>query len=289
MFATFLPAFLITFREALEAALIIVIIASYLKKIKQDPLNRYIYWGIISATALSIFLGIIIYAVYGQLQSPAKEVFEGTAALAATAVLSYMIFWMAKSARKIRPAVERKIDLAVTTGQVLGIFFLSFVAVLREGIETVLFLTTLAFTDAWATVAGLILGCAIIVALAFVLYKSIYRLNIRKLFQYSSILLIVFAAGLAGYGVHELLEAGEVRGVQFGVWGEQAFNVNPPLNPDGSYPLFHEKGVVGGIFAALVGYDGNPEWLRVVVYVGYWLVVGLYALRSFRQKQRGKG
>jgi high-affinity iron transporter len=103
------------------------------------------------------------------------------------------------------------------------------------------------------------------------------------------VLLIVFAAGLAGYGVHELLEAGEMGGVQFGVWGQQAFNVNPPLNPDGSYPLFHEKGVVGGIFAALVGYDGNPEWLRVIVYVGYWLVVGLYALRSFRQKQRGKG
>ncbi len=98
-------------------------------------------------------------------------------------------------------------------------------------------------------------------------------------------LLIIFAAGLAGYGVHELLEAGEVLGVQFGVLGQQAFNINPPLNPDGSYPLLHEKGGVGSIFAALLGYDGNPEWLRVIVYVGYWLVVGLYAFRSFMEKQ----
>ncbi len=285
MLATFLPAFLITFREALEAALIVVIIASYLTKIKRETLHRYVYFGVVAAIALSILLGISIFAVYGQLQSPAEEVFEGIAALTATAVLTYMIFWMAKSARKIRSEVERKIDVAVTTGQMLGIFFLSFVAVFREGIETVLFLTALAFIDVWATVAGLVVGCAIIVALAFVLYKSIYRLNIQKVFRYSSVLLIVFAAGLAGYGVHELLEAGEVLGVQSGILGEHAFNINPPLSQDGSYPLFHEKGTVGSIFAALVGYDGNPEWLRVIVYVGYWLVVGLYALRRFREKQ----
>ncbi len=284
MIATFLPAFLITFREALEAALIIVIIASYLKKIRKETLHKYVYSGVGIAIALSILLGVVILAVYGQLQSPAEEMFEGTAALIATVVLTYMIFWMAKSAREIRSVVEGKIDIAVTTGQVISILFLSFVAVFREGIETVLFLTTLAFTDMWATLAGLVVGCAVIALLTLVLYKSIYRLDIQKLFRYSSVLLIVFAAGLAAYGVHELLEAGEVLGVQFGVFGEHAFNINPPSNPDGSYPLFHEKGAAGSIFAALIGYDGNPEWLRVIVYLGYWLVVGVYAIRSFKEK-----
>ncbi|MFQ6068522.1 MAG: FTR1 family protein [Candidatus Bathyarchaeia archaeon] len=285
MLATFIPAFLITFREALEAALIVVIVASYLKKIGKEKLHRYVYLGVIVAIMLSLLLGVSIFAVYGQLQSPAEEIFEGVAALTATAVLSYMIFWMAKSARKIRAVVEKKIDMAVTKGQMFGIVFLSFVAVFGEGVETVLFLTTLAFADVWATVAGLVVGCSIIASLAFVLYKSIYRLNIQKVFQYSSVLLIVFAAGLAGYGVHELLEAGEVLGIQFGVLGGHAFNVNPPLNPDGSYPPLHEKGAIGSIFAALVGYDGNPEWLRVIAYISYWLVVGVYAFRSFMKEQ----
>ncbi len=285
MLAVFLPAFLITFREALEAALIVVIIASYLRKIGRESLHRYVYFGVFAAVVFSILVGAGVFVVFGQLTSPAEEVFEGVAALTATAVLSYMIFWMAKSSKKIRAEVEERVDVAVTSGQVIGISVLSFVAVFREGVETVLFLTTLSLTDVWATIAGLVGGCGVVVLLAFVLYRSFYRLNVQRVFRYSSVLLLVFAAGLAGFGVHELLEAGEAVGVQFGVLGQHAFDVNPPLNPDGSYPLFHERGVVGSILAALVGYDGNPEWLRVVVYVGYWVVVGLYALRSFREKR----
>jgi high-affinity iron transporter len=188
-----------------------------------------VYLGVVAATVLSVLLGVSILIVYGKLQSPVEEIFEGVAALTATAVLSCMIFWMAKSAKRIRSAVEEKIDFAVSTGQVFGIFVLSFVAVFREGVETVLFLTTLAFTDVGATVAGLVAGCVIILVLAFVLYRSIYRLNIQSVFRYSSVLLIVFAAGLAGFGVHELLETGEAFGLEFGVWGQHAFDVNPPL------------------------------------------------------------
>ncbi len=284
MSAAILPVFLITFREALEAALIIVIIASYLKRIGRHDLHRYVSLGIIVALILSLTLGFGIFTIYGQLQSPAEEIFEGVAALTAAAVLSYMIFWMTKNARKIRSALEEKIDVAVTSGQIMGIFALSFVAVFREGVETVLFLTTLASTDIGATIIGLTLGCAVIALLAAVLYRSVYRLNIQKLFRYSSVLLIVFAAGLAAYGMHELLEAGETLGIQFGILGQSTFNINPPVNQDGSYPLFHEKGVVGSVFAALVGYDGNPELLRLIVYIGYWLVVGVYILRSYRER-----
>jgi hypothetical protein len=73
-------------------------------------------------------------------------------------------------------------------------------------------------------------------------------------------------------------------GVSIGVLGDHAFDINPPLRPEGSYPLLHEKGLVGSILKALVGYDGNPEWLRVIVYVGYWLVIGYYINNKQIQK-----
>ncbi len=115
-----------------------------------------------------------------------------------------------------------------------------------------------------------------------VMMRGTRRLDIGSFFRYTSVLLLVFAAGLAGYGVHELIEAGEGVGLDFGVLGEPAFDVNPPVNPSGGFPPLHEKGLVGSILKALVGYDGNPEWLRVAVYLGYWLVVGYYLYRKNR-------
>ena len=112
--------------------------------------------------------------------------------------------------------------------------------------------------------------------------RGIRRLDINRFFQFTSIVLIVFAAGLAGYGVHELVEAGEGFGIELGILTQPAFDINPPLNADGTYPLLHEKGAVGSALAAL-GYDGNPEWMRVIVYVGYWLVLGTYVLLSHRR------
>ena len=91
----------------------------------------------------------------------------------------------------------------------------------------------------------------------------------------------VFSAGLAGYSVHELIEAGENMGYDIGVLGQKPYDINPPMNPDGTNPLLHEKGVTSSILKALIGYDGNPEWLRIIVYLGYWLVIGTYVLRTY--------
>jgi len=79
-----------------------------------------------------------------------------------------------------------------------------------------------------------------------------------------------------------LIEAGEHSGMDFGFWGEKPYDINPAVNPDGSYPSLHEKGIIGSILKALVGYDGNPEWLRIIVYLGYWLVVGTYVYKQYR-------
>ena len=284
MYEGLFPSFLIAFRESLEAALIIVIMAVYLKKLGKTNLNRYLYFGSGAAIAASTMLAGIVQAVYGGLTEIAAETFEGAASLTATVVLTYMIFWMSRHAQKIKGELQEKIEIAVTKGQLFGIATLAFVAVFREGLETVLFLTGTFFLDPSGTIIGVLIGFVVVVVLALLLMKGVYQLDIRKFFKYTSVILIIFAAGLAGYGVHELIEAGEGAGVEFGILGQQAFNINPPSNPDGSYPLLHEKGAVGSILKALVGYDGNPEWLRIIVYVGYWLVLSAYILKTYRKK-----
>lgn len=283
MSATLLPSFLLTFREGLEAALVVVIVASYLNRTGRQSLNRYLYSGAVIAVGASVLIGLVVSAVYGELTGASIEMFEGIAALTATVVLTYMILWMTRHARTLRAELEQRLETAVTSGQVLGIAAISFVAVFREGLETVLFLTTLAIIDSFGTLAGAV-GASLLVAIAAVfVMRGVYRLDINRFFQFTSIVLIVFAAGLAGYGVHELIEAGESFGIELGVLAQHAFDINPPPNPDGTYPLLHEKGAVGSVLAALVGYDGNPERLRVIVYLAYWLVLGTYVLLSQRR------
>lgn len=275
------PSFLIAFREALEAALIVVIMAAYLKKIGKVKLNRYLYFGAGVAIVASIILGGIVQVIYGELSGVTEKMFEGVASLTATAVLTYMIFWMSGHAQKIKGELQQKIDVAITREQLFGIATLAFVAVFREGLETVLFLTVTFFIDPSGAVIGVTIGFIVVIVIAMFLMRGVYRLDIGKFFKYTSMILIIFAAGLAGYGVHELIEAGEGSGIEFGVLGQKAYDINPAVNPDGTYPLLHEKGAIGSIFKALLGYDGNPEWLRIIVYVGYWLIIGAYIVKTY--------
>jgi len=281
MFEGLIPSLLITFREALEAALIVAIMVTYLKKVGKDELTRYAYLGSGAAVVISLVLGVAIQMVYGGMSKVTAELFEGVASLTAVAVLTYMIFWMTGHSKNIRGELQEKIDVAVSQGELFSIASLAFVAVFREGLETVLFLTTTFVQDAAGTILGILIGTAIVLMLAVLLMRGTYQLDIKKFFGYTSILLIVFSAGLAGYGVHELIEAGENLGYDFGVLGDKPFDINPPVNPDGTYPILHEKGGVGSILKALVGYDGNPEWLRIIVYLGYWAVIGTYVFRAY--------
>ena len=262
-----IASFVITFREALEAALIVSIILAYLGKVGRKDLKKYLYLGTGLAIFTSLILGAIVLTVYGGLPTGVEKVFEGAASVTATVVLTYMIFWMAKNSQKIRSELQVKIDVAITSGYIFGITSLAFVAVFREGLETVLFLTTLVATDPFGTLIGALLGISTVLVLSFLMMKGVYRMNIQKFFKYTSVILVVFAAGLLGYGVHEFIEADLLPPIVENVW-----NINPP---DVTHPL-HEKGAIGSILKALVGYDRNPELLRVIVNMGYWLVVGSY-------------
>ena len=271
-----LASFIIMFREALEAALVISIIATYLVKIGKREQLKYLWYGSIIAVAASISLGVGILAVYSTLAGTAEEIFEGVTSLIAAGVLTFMIVWMAKNARSLKSELEQKIDVKITGGQIFGMATLAFIVVFREGLETVLFLTALVMMDATGTIIGMSTGLLAVSILAIFIWKGAYRLDIRKFFKVTSVVLVIFAAGLTAFGIHELNEAGIIPSVIEHVW-----DLNPPVEEGQPFPLFHEKGAVGLILKSLVGYNGNPSLTEVAGYLIYWLVVGIYLVRTY--------
>ena len=261
-----LGQYLITFREVLEAALITSIVLSYLYRTGRKPLAKYIWYGVISATITSIILGISIWLVYGTLTKPIQVLFEGITALFAVAVLSSMIYWMATKGKELKSEMEKKIESIATRGAILGLVSFAFIAVFREGLETILFLTPFLVTDTVGTISGALLGIATSLALAYGIFVLGKKINIRKFFYFTSILLVLLAAGLAGYGIHELIEY--TGNEPWGVLGQSAYNLN--LASDN---IFHHKGIVGSIFAVMFGYTANAEWARVIVHLSYISIV----------------
>jgi high-affinity iron transporter len=283
MITNILPGFIITFREALEAALIIGIISAYIVKLGRKDLNRYLAFGIIAAVIASAGVALIFKIIYGGLSGRQEQLFEAAAALTAAAVLTYMIFWMAGSSKKIKGELQEKVDISISKSEMLGIAVLSFIAVFREGVETVLFLGTLAINSPVDTLSGFVLGVLAVVVLSAIMFRGIYSLDMSKLFKYSSILLIFFSAGMVAMGVHELNEAGIIPSVVEHVW-----DINPQVNPDGSYPLLHENGVVGSILKSLIGYNGDPSLTEVIAYAGYWATVGIFIYSTYMRQPEVK-
>lgn len=265
-------AALLAFREGLEAALILGIVLSVLRRVGRHDQERMVWLGAGLAVLLSLAAGVGLYALGISLEGRAEEVFEGLAMLFAAGVLTWMIFWMNRQGRTIQEELELDVRRVATGGGRWAIFSLAFVAVFREGMELALFLTAAAFTATAAeTVMGGLLGLAAAVVAGWLIFATTRRLNVQAFFRVTSILLIFFAAGLVAHGVHELNEAGIIPAVVEHVWD---------LNP-----LLDENSGAGQILKALLGYNGNPSLTEVVAYAGYWVVV-LLALRR-RRTQRG--
>jgi high-affinity iron transporter len=186
--------------------------------------------------------------------------------LLAAGVLTWMIFWMNRQARSIRDELEAGVNRATAAGGGRALFSLAFLAVVREGIELALFLTAASFaSDAQSTILGALLGLAVAVLLGWGLFASTVRLDLRRFFQVTGFLLILFAAGLVAHGVHEFNEVGWIPSVVEHVW-----DVNPILN---------ENSTVGLMLKALFGYNGNPSLTEVLAYFAYFILI-LYSLRG---------
>lgn len=275
--------FLLVFREALEAALITAIILAYLTRTKRKPLIRYVWYGVYLAVVASFVFGAFVWFIYRGLSGPSKALFEGVAALIAVFVLSYMIYWMADKGKELHKEVERRVKALVTRGATLALASFSFIVVFREGLETVLFLTPFLLDDATGTLAGGFLGLVTALVLAYAIFVVGMKINIRRFFYFTSILLVLLAGGLAGYGVHELVGYSKDTGIELGWLGEYAFNLGIP-----SESLFHHKGIIGSVFAVMFGYTVKAEWIRVVVHLAYLAIVLPLVVWVYKKEDTGK-
>lgn len=258
-------SFLITLREGLEAGLIVAIILAYLKAMGHRPHFRVVLLASIAAVATSLILGAAIFVAAGEFEGRAAEAFEGFAMLTAVGVLSWMIVWMKRQAAGIRRQLEQELATAIGLGSVFALAIIPFSAVLREGLETAVFLfaATRTATPLESTV-GATLGIAFATALTYGIYSGGYRLNLRVFFNVTGVLLIFFAAGLLAHGIHELQEA---RLAPFVV--EHVWDVNGTLS---------DRDGVGEWLKALFGYNGNPSLLEVIAYPLYLAAAFWYFL-----------
>jgi high-affinity iron transporter len=272
----------IALREGIEAALIIAIMLSYLIRANKTDLKKYVLGGTLLAVVVSIAFGVVLGLVWGLFEGEALTIFEGAVVLVAAVLLTTMIVWMWNQGSGIASEIEDSIQEKTGTQGGIGLALLAFALILREGVELVLFTIALAVQDATQTYLGVTIGLGIALVMGVGIYQGSLKISIKKFFNWTSVFLVLFAAGMVAYGVHELQEAGLLLIGPIEVW-----NINPPLLSDGSYPLLHDKGAIGGFLKALFGYNGNPSALEVIAYFSYLLIVSLYYLskRSKSQKE----
>ena len=202
-------AFVIVLREAFEASLVLGIVFGLLNKTGQrERHGRAVWLGTAWAIGLSVAMGAILFVTVGELDGTAEQVYEGTAMLIAAGVVTWMVFWMRKQARTIGGALRSQVGDAVATGGGLALAMVAFVAVAREGLETALFLFVSVGDDGvLPTVLGGAAGLAVAIGLGIGLYRGSVRLDLRRFFLVTGLLVIAFAAYLLVGGLHELAEA----------------------------------------------------------------------------------
>jgi high-affinity iron transporter len=274
-----LAALLITFREGLEAALIVGILLGTLRKIDRRGRAGHVWLGVGLAVLISVLLAWGFQRVGIELEGRGEEIFEAATMLLAVLILTWMIYWMRYQSHLLRSALERDVQRAVEADDHRGLAAVAFVAVFREGVETALFLSAATFASRGdAMLIGALVGIALAVVIGAGVYASTIHLSVRWFFNLTSVLLLLFAAGLLARGVHEFQEAGLLPSVVAEVW-----DINNILSED-SY--------VGALLKSLVGYNGNPSLEEVIAYLGYWLfaLVGIRWLveKSIAARQRAE-
>jgi len=216
-FTTALPTFVITLREGFEATLVVGIVLACLNKAGQSYLNKWVYGGAIAGVFTSLFLGLILGLgmqqlgnLDGQLIPVIQEILAGVFTLGAIILLSWMLFWMTKQAASLRGEVQTAVTAALENpGTGGGVFMIAFLAVTREGLETVLFLLT-QFGEGSAPVVGAIAGLLLAVLLGVLLFQWGIKINIRQFFQVMGVFLLLIVAGLVVSSGHAFDEAAAI-------------------------------------------------------------------------------
>ncbi|MFV4913241.1 FTR1 family protein [Microbacterium lacticum] len=288
-----LATFLISLREGLEAALVVGILVAYLTRIgRRDVLPR-VWAGIGLAVALALGIGAILTFGSYALTFEAQELLGGILSLLTVAMVTWMIFWMQKTGRTMKRTLEGGIDRALSAGGAWALVAIGFISVAREGIETTLLLWSMvqSFGDAPSTLLGALLGLAAAVAIGWLLARGMVRVDLRVFFAWTGAFLVVVAAGVLAYAIHDLQEAGALPGpftalapveatgavatgwaaFPFG-WAFDLRAVIPPTSP------------LAALLQATIGFMPQMTWLQVVAWVVYLAVVGTIFVRGLRRR-----
>ena len=248
--------YLIGLREGLEAALVVGILVAYLVKTGRRDRLRPVWLGILLAIGLSLSMGAALTFTSHSLSFEAQEAFGGTMSIVAVGFVTWMIFWMRTQARFLKTELHGKVDLAIRHGAA-ALALMAFLAVGREGLETALFLwPTLQSAGSGAGPgAGAVLGLTTAVVLGYLLYRRSLNINLAKFFTYTGGALVVVAAGVLAYGVHDLQEANLLPGL-----ASQAFDVTRQIPPSSWY---------GTLLKGTVNFSPDATWLEVIVWLAY--------------------
>ncbi len=263
-------------REGVEAALIVSMILAYLAKTGNARQFGKIWVGSGAAVAVSVLVGVLLFVTIGGLKSPAEQIFEGSAMLLAAAVVTWMLFWMRRTAASVRGDLHAGVDRHLTEGSIWGLSVLAFTAMIREGIETALFLmaqataATKADGSAFSTLLGAVIGLVIAVAIGYGFYRGARVINLRSFFAWTGVALIFIAAGLLSQGIHEFVEAGVIS-----IGNATAFDISTFVSQD--------KGV-GQWLRAILGYTSNPEWITLSAWLAYVIAILFLYLRPMKPR-----
>ena len=267
-----IPAFMIMLREGLEAALIVGIVAAYLVKTGRRDSLPAVWIGVAGAVILSIAVAAVASVTIGELPFVVQELIGGIATLIAVGVLTWMLFWMRRQGRHMKGELEHGIDQALIGGSLLALTGVAFVSVAREGLETVLFMSVVfsAAAPGPEPAIGAVLGLAVAVGIGLAIFAYGVRVDLRRFFQVTAVILIFVAAGLCAYAVHEFGEAGVIANTG------TLFDISDVL-PESS-PL-------GAVLSGLFGYRSAPTPLEVVAYFAYLIPVVTIYLVTDRPRQ----
>jgi high-affinity iron transporter len=198
----------VVLREGFEASLVVGIVLAFLDRTGRRDGFGAVWVGVALALALSLGVGAALFAAGAELEGRSEAVFEGLVMLVAAGLLCWMIFWMRSHARTIRHDLEGRTRAALDTGSALGLAFVAFVGVAREGVETALFLFgAVEGSSTLVSVVASLAGAAAAVGLGYLFYRGSHRLDLRLFFKVTSALLLLFAGYLLASGLHELAEA----------------------------------------------------------------------------------
>jgi len=261
-----LANFLIGLREGLEASLIVSILVAYLVKTGRRREITYIWAGVAAALGVVVAVFAVVTIVFDQLPFVWQEGVGGTLSIVAAILVTWMIFWMRRTARHLKRELEGQMETALSLGP-LALFTVAFLTVGREGLETAAIIwSTIVGSTTTSPFVGASAGILVAVVLGFLIYRGALRINLGVFFNVTGALLIVVAAGVLAYGIFDLQEAGILPG-----FGSRAFDISSTIPPDSWY---------GTLLKGTVNFQPDPSWFQVIAWVLYIVPVLWLYLRK---------